>query len=964
MQVSLFDYIKEFLSGLIKSRLFVLAVTIILLFFVLIQRLFYLQIVKGEDYLNDFTLNIKKEVPLASTRGNIYDRDGKLLAYNELAYAVTIEDNGTYKSTEEKNKELNKIIYNTIQLIEKNGDSVINDFKIYLDNDTFKFSVEGKQLERFLADMYGHSSTDDLDYNEKLGYNEATATAENVFDYLCGNKKFEISDEYSKEDALKIITVRNTMFENRFQKYLATTIATQVSDETVAMIKENMSELQGVDIKESTIRKYNDSEYFSHILGYTGKISEDELETLNAEDETSDEDSKKYTYEANDIVGKSGIEKVMEPELQGERGYETVYVDNVGKVIDTAERVEPTSGNDVYLTVKKDLQVAVYNIIEQKLAGVLYSKIVPQKADNINKGVSATDLKISIDDVYYALINNNIININRLSKEDASLNEKNVYQTFLQRLELSLNKINAELTSPTPTAYQELEKEMQVYSGYIVSMLTSNQVLLNKEIDTEDDTYLNWRNETISLKEYLQYAITKKWIDISKLEVEKEYSESSEIYTALLSYIQETLTTDSDFHKRIYKYLIRDEAVKGREICMILYEQEVLTDEEGRNQLESNTIDAYSFIKEKIKTLDITPAQLALDPSSGSCVITDVQSGEILASVSYPGYDNNRLANTIDSEYYSQLTADLSLPLYNHATQERTAPGSTFKMVTAVAGLTEGVIDTSTTVNCEGAYKKIDPNPKCWNTSGHGKLNVREAIRKSCNVFFYEVGYQLSTIREIYNEDKGIETLKKYAEMFGFGDNSGIEITETEPMISNELPVASAIGQGTHNYTTTQLARYVTTVANSGTCYKLSLLDSVKDSENNLIEDYTPGTLNKIDNVSSSTWDAVHQGMRLVVEEEVDAFKNMSDSIIVAGKTGTAQIANRANHALFVGYAYENKPDAEPEIAIATRIAYGYTSANAAEVASNVIKYYYKLADKDELINGEAQTGSNQVIGD
>ena len=159
--------------------------------------------------------------------------------------------------------------------------------------------------------------------------------------------------------------------------------------------------------------------------------------------------------------------------------------------------------------------------------------------------------------------------------------------------------------------------------------------------------------------------------------------------------------------------------------------------------MTSGSISAYNFIREKIKNLEITPAQLALDPCTGSCVITNVRTGELLALVSYPGYDNNRLANTMDAEYWASLRNDRSNPLYNYATQERTAPGSTFKMVSATAGFAENVIDTEMQIKDEGRFTRLEEKgPKCWiyPSSTHGLINVSEAIRDSCNYYFYETG--------------------------------------------------------------------------------------------------------------------------------------------------------------------------------------------------------------------------------
>ena len=162
--------------------------------------------------------------------------------------------------------------------------------------------------------------------------------------------------------------------------------------------------------------------------------------------------------------------------------------------------------------------------------------------------------------------------------------------------------------------------------------------------------------------------------------------------------------------------------------------------------LQNGSISAYNFILDKIDNMDITPAQLALDPCTGSTVITDVNTGQIKALVSYPGYDNNKLANGVDAEYYQLLREDNSNPQWNYATQERTAPGSTFKMVSSTAGLAENIINTGTQIKCTGKFYEVDNQPACWiyPNGSHGLINVSQAIRDSCNVFYYTVGFELA----------------------------------------------------------------------------------------------------------------------------------------------------------------------------------------------------------------------------
>ena len=384
------DEIKETLSNLIKSRTFVLVVVFVALFGILLQRVFYLQIVKGGDYQDSFTLKTEREVSVASTRGKIYDRNGEVLAYSELSYSVTIQDNGTYANTRTKNAKLNETIYKLIKLIEKNGDSVVSDLGIVYNHGQFEYSLEGNSLLRLKADVYGKNKISELEPKQEL------ATADELMAYMCGEKKYDIRSSYTEEEQqkygisvagytpeeqLQIATIRFGISANNYKRYVATTLATDVSEETVAAVLEDQSELQGAEIEESSRRVYPDSEYFAPIIGYIGKASQDELDSLQEENPD---------YELNDIVGKSGIEQYMETELQGTKGYEKMYVDSVGRILEVAEQKDAVPGNDVYLTIDKNLQMACYNILEQKLAGLPATVAPKPQTDNVPQGQSPT----------------------------------------------------------------------------------------------------------------------------------------------------------------------------------------------------------------------------------------------------------------------------------------------------------------------------------------------------------------------------------------------------------------------------------------------------------------------------------------------------------------------------------------------------------------------------------------------
>lgn len=960
----MFNRIKEWIMEIIKSRLFVTVIAFCVLFAILIQRVFYLQIVKGQYYLDNYKLQIRKTREVPGTRGNIYDRNGELLAYNELAYSVTIEDNGDYSSMtlKEKNKIINETVEEVIDIVESNGDTVISDFGIILNaSGNYEFAAQNETSKlRFLADIYGYQTIDELTDKEE------NASADDIINYLCEDQRYGYGIDQSsmeKSRILKMVNIRYAISLNSFQKYIPTTIASNVSDETVAEIMENSDRLQGVNIAEDSLRRYTDSKYFASLIGYTGKISQEEYNEKK-------ESSKEYTL--TDIVGKSGLEQTMDEELQGTKGKEIVYVDSVGNVIETEKKTDAVAGNDLYLTIDKNLQEATYQIIEEKLAGILVSRI--QNIMNYDPASAGDSSKIiiPIDDVYHALFANEVIDTKHFSSTDAKETEKKVEALVAEKKASCIAEVMSQLRDPAAASYKSLSKEMQAYMNYIADDLLMDQagILSSDAIDTSDKTYIAWtKDETISLYEYLNYAISKNWINLSEIpqaETEQEkYSDLNEIYGQILTYLEQTLPSDSTFEKLVYRYMIKANELKGKDICRILYEQNVIAFDEGQYQgLESGQIDPYSFLVGKISSLEITPAQLALEPCSGSAVVTDVNTGEVLACVSYPGYDNNRLANTMASAYYNKLANDLSSPFYNTATQERTAPGSTYKMLTSVAALTEGIITPSDGVVCEGIFEKVFPNPKCWISPGaHGWLDVTGALQHSCNIFYYEMGYELGVTEsgdkkgedgkpaKTYSSDLGIEKLTKYAEMFGLNEKSGLEISESKPQISDTDSVLSAIGQGTNNYTTSQLARYVTAVANRGKVFQLSLLDKTVDKKGNVVKDYQPELRNEITEVSDSTWNAVQQGMEDMVSTTGTFDSLRLEGFQMAGKTGTAQQSEtHPDHALFVGYA----PSENPEIAVSVRIANGYNSSYTAEIGRDIVKYKYHLGDTEDIVTGSA----------
>lgn len=337
---------------------------------------------------------------------------------------------------------------------------------------------------------------------------------------------------------------------------------------------------------------------------------------------------------------------------------------------------------------------------------------------------------------------------------------------------------------------------------------------------------------------------------------------------------------------------------------------------------------------------------------SGAVVAVDVNTGAVLACASYPTYD----LSTINSEI-SSLLADPSRPLYNRATLGRYSPGSTFKMVSAIAALEENVIELDTIIEDKGTYTKYASSiytPQCWIAPGsHGKIAVSEAIEVSCNYFFYTVGDNL-----------GIDLISSYARSFGLGEKTGVELPEdsgvlasreykesigSEPWYPGDT-LQAAIGQSYNLFTPMQLAVYTAALANGGTRYSATLLENVKSY------DYkTPIYSQQVKILStvqakSEYFEAARQGM-LAVSKEGTAQSVFGNYFIdVASKTGTAQLGeDKTNNAIFVCFA----PYDEPEIAISVVVEKGGSGSAVSGIGRDVLDCYFGSKEAADKINSE-----------
>ncbi|MGA7827786.1 MAG: penicillin-binding protein 2 [Geobacteraceae bacterium] len=347
-------------------------------------------------------------------------------------------------------------------------------------------------------------------------------------------------------------------------------------------------------------------------------------------------------------------------------------------------------------------------------------------------------------------------------------------------------------------------------------------------------------------------------------------------------------------------------------------------------------------------------AESAFGEQAGAAVALDVNSGEVLAFVSSPSFDPALFAGRMPAATWNKYLHDKRHPLENKALTGQYPPGSTFKIITAIAGLEEGLIDESTTFTCTGSYKYGNRSFRCWKRSGHGVVNLRKALRESCDVYFYHLGEQL-----------GVDKIAHYAKMFGFGAPVGVGLENEKAGL---IPTAAwklkrygkkwlggetlsvAIGQGYVLATPLQLAEMTAEVANEGIFYAPHLVKKVVSPTGKVLQEFKPTVVRKLD-IKASTWRAVKKGLFAVVNEPggTGAVARLVE-VKVAGKTGTSQVVKLRDrrggipyqyrdHALFVAFApYDN-----PEIAVAVVVEHGeHGGSAAAPIAAKILRAYFE----------------------
>lgn len=399
---------------------------------------------------------------------------------------------------------------------------------------------------------------------------------------------------------------------------------------------------------------------------------------------------------------------------------------------------------------------------------------------------------------------------------------------------------------------------------------------------------------------------------------------------------------DMDVEGTITNEYIAKEAVAGNDVILTIDSKLQATAEQAiKNNIERIANGAFG---------KASPAD------AGVAVVLNVKTGEVLAMASNPDYDPSAFVNGIDENTWNYYINGDTKPLENKAISAMYSPGSTYKMVTALAGLETGAITTTDKIRDTGIYRKYNSSWKCWKISGHGYLDVSNAIERSCNYFFYELGDRV-----------GIDTLAKYSYYLGLGHKTGIELKGeiSGVLASNEIAkqenrvwnpgetISAAIGQSYNTFTPIQMAKYVAMVANRGKKLDVTIVKSIIRPDGSEIprNEYESKVSEKLgltpDNTEEMSFNeaniqAILEGMRGVTSESGGtAYSTFRDfDIEVGGKTGSAQtgVEGKTN-AWFVGFA----PFDNPEIAIVVFVRNGGSGGYTAEVARDIIAQYFGM---------------------
>ena len=571
--------------------------------------------------------------------------------------------------------------------------------------------------------------------------------------------------------------------------------------------------------------------------------------------------------------------------------------------------------------------------------------------------VSYTDsFPIKINPFEYTISGDELTKWKKNYKIDESTGAEEAFYIFKEKYNITLENI------------EEIRKIISIrYKITTIGYSATKSITIAEDVSEEIVAQISERNSEFpgisisadAIRTYLAGSLAAHVIGYTGKINEDEYNANKDIYDSDdiigrtgIEYVFEDYLKGTDGEKQVDISIdgtitgeyITKEAQAGSDVVLTI-----------DANLQKTAETALENCINKIKTGGFSETYNA---EGGAVVVMDVNSGEVLATASYPTYEPEWFVGGISTENWNYLNTNEAHPQLNKAIQAAYEPGSIFKMVTAIAGLETGAITTKETINDTGIYKKYsDYQPKCWYYTtyhrGHGYLNVTQALQHSCNYFFYEVGNRI-----------GIDNITKYALHFGLGKKTGIELpSETAGTVASREgkeswnpgeTLMSAIGQGDNNYTPMQIAKYISTIANGGTLIEPTIIKSIVKQDGTEvskeeIESFTNEKLGIDESddgiqINAENINVAKEGMRMATSEAggtaYSIFKNFP--VEVAGKTGSAEAGTDENNndivdAWFVCFA----PYEKPEVAVVVLIENGGHGNYSAEVARDILTQYF-----------------------
>ena len=920
---------------LCKNRIFVMLCGIIVLFAIIVVRLFSLQVIHGADYEESITASVSKKLPVPAPRGNIYDRYGRPLATNTAAYCVQVDGSVTLEFDREETQELAAAL---TEALWTKGETHTDSLPI-TKKAPYRFTFDGTEEEQ---------QTRETRWKNSIGLEkkQRDMTAEECLQWLY--ETYEAPAAFT--EAQKRTYVSLCMSDDR--NLMALTLAMKLTDfgeeitDELPLAKEapysfqfngnknrekSWKESMGMDGEEIYFDSLQTLDYLRDYFGLPEGLPGDlirstlgirysmylqryqQFQTVNVATDISDK-TLAYVEENQDTFPCVIIDTISLREYpQGKYfshilGYIRQMTENDYALY---QNDVDADGNPIYSQTDIVGQDGMEKLFERELNGTDGQVLI--EVDNQGRRMSVIDSTEPIPG-------------------------KDLFLT----LDSELQK----------TAYDALENELR--KAVLTKLTTTGK-------------------NSVSTLELFQSMINVNHISAQDMLYAEEGTVQHTVYLRLKQ-VHPDFDPEQEDAAEVAKEFLQDALEKGnvtvRELTLMMIEQEHLpVTAQEKADIEAGA-SPLSLIIKKLSNGEMSPADTGLDPCTGSVFVTQVGTGEVLASVTYPSYDNNELVNTFNNSYYNDLLQDGNTPLVNRPLKQKKASGSTFKMITALAGLETETITPETLITDKGIFKDTGiPYARCWiysNTGGtHKDLTVSHALEVSCNYFFYELAYRMGNVTT-GNSANSITTLNEYMAAFGLNNYTGLELDEYGPTMASPAnkeravktfnpdattsqtrwtdgdTIRTAIGQSINSYTPAQITKYISTLANGGTLYKLHMVDHVQNPDGTL-HSKVEETVENVITFKEENLQAVYHGMWLVSNGERGTLRGIFDDlpIDVAAKTGTAEEdKNRNSHTWFVCFA----PYDDPQIAITVMIPFGENSGTPApNVAKAIIKEYLGL---------------------